>query len=670
MNKVIYLSLGLSAMLCAEVVELEKINVTEKVGTKVIEKVAHEELKSSDLAEALTQATPSIGLIRRSGIANDIVYRGVKRDNINVTVDGTKVCGACPNRMDPPTSHVMTQNVESVEIKPAVFDVEEFGGLVGDIKIKTLKPQEGFGGEASIGVGSFGYKKGAVTASGGNDKVKVLISASKEKGGQYKDGNGDTFAQQLDNQIAKNPAVAGTGYKSQYKELDAFERESLMSKVFIDIDDNQALNLSYTRNRSENILYPNSPMDALYDDSDIYNMEYSISNLAPLSKKLELQAYQSEVEHPMSTMYRNSSGATLATEMTHKLTTKMQGVKLKNSFDIDAHDVMVGMDTSKRNWDGAYYKNGTPVPTNATSSFRSIYDVDTKNNGIFIKDNFKVSDNLKLEMGMRFDDTKITPDGTQQQNDYSSLNGNILATYSATDSLKYFAGVGKSSRVPDARELYFIDKSAKVIGTPTLQDTKNYETDIGVEKKFDNGTLKSKAFYSKLKDYIYNNSLKTTNSFENIDATLYGAEVSGTFMATDALSLDGSVVYTKGEQDNLLVGHTTTNLPDIAPLTMKLGANYDFDTARASLEFISRANWSDIDIDAGEQKLAGYGVVNFKYNKELQNGFDITFGMDNIFDKTYVVSNTQRDLTLVGGTSTMLLNEAGRNLYFNTRYKF
>jgi len=667
MKKIIYLSLGACAVLNAEVIDLEKIEVKEKVGTKVIEKVAHEELKSSDLAEALSQATPSISLIRRSGVANDILFRGVKRDNINVTVDGTKVCGACPNRMDPPTSHIMTQNVESVEIKPAVFDVEEFGGLVGDIKIKTLKPTSSeFGGEASIGVGSFGYKKGAISASGGTDKVKVLISASKEEGGQYKDGNGDTFSQQLD----KLPSTLnGSKYQSAYKELDAFKRNSFMSKLFWDISDNQSLNLSYTRNRSDNILFPNSPMDAYYDDSDIYNLQYAITDLAPLSKKLEIQAYQSEVEHPMGNKYRNGVALNPAMEMTHALATQMQGVKVKNSFDVGNHDMAVGIDTSKRNWDGEYF-NATNV-----SQGISINDVDTKNIGAFVKDTLKVSDKLKLEMGLRIDSTEVTPQGTQKTNDYDSLNGNILATFSATDTLKYFAGVGKSSRVPDARELYFKGKitgaTQAEIGNPNLKDTKNYETDIGVEKRFDKGTLKSKVFYSKLEDYIYNDAEKTANAFTNIDATIYGAEVSGTYMATDALSLDASLVYLKGEQDTLLAGHTSKNLPDISPITMKIGANYDFETSKASLEYISRASWKDIDSDAGEQTLAGYGVLNFKYNKELQNGFDVTFGMDNVFNKTYAVSNTQKDLTLVGGaTQTMLLNEAGRNLYFNTRYKF
>ncbi len=53
----------------------------------------------------------------------------------------------------------------------------------------------------------------------------------------------------------------------------------------------------------------------------------------------------------MSNMYRISAhGAIMiraqTNEMTHALTTKMQGAKLKNSFDVDNHTITVGLDYS------------------------------------------------------------------------------------------------------------------------------------------------------------------------------------------------------------------------------------------------------------------------------------------------------------------------------------
>ncbi|SFV70134.1 TonB-dependent receptor [hydrothermal vent metagenome] len=125
-----------------------------------------------------------------------------------------------------------------------------------------------------------------------------------------------------------------------------------------------------------------------------------------------------------------------------------------------------------------------------------------------------------------------------------------------------------------------------------------------------------------------------------------------------------------GKKDELIQGQTDRDLVDIFPLKATLAMNYEFDTAVAKLELVARDNWDKIDSDNGEQKIAGYGVVNFKLDKELSDSVKLTLGVDNILDKTYKVSNSQKDLTLVGGDKTMLLNEAGRYLYMNAKYSF
>jgi len=94
MKKAIYLSLVCSLSLQAAQVELGTIDVEAKIDTEVIKDVHGEDIKSADLAEALFKQSPSISMVRRSGIANDVIVRGQKKDNVNVTMDGVKVFGA------------------------------------------------------------------------------------------------------------------------------------------------------------------------------------------------------------------------------------------------------------------------------------------------------------------------------------------------------------------------------------------------------------------------------------------------------------------------------------------------------------------------------------------------------------------------------------------------
>jgi len=95
--------------------------MAEQLGTISVEStrlsdVSGEEVKSADLADALSKQLPSISIVRRSGIANNLILRGQKKENINITIDNSKVYGACPNRMKPPTPHILTNNIDRIKI--------------------------------------------------------------------------------------------------------------------------------------------------------------------------------------------------------------------------------------------------------------------------------------------------------------------------------------------------------------------------------------------------------------------------------------------------------------------------------------------------------------------------------------------------------------------------
>ena len=678
MKKTIYLSLACIVSIQASE-QLSDINVTERapVNTKVVKNVSGEEVKSADLADALSRKVPSISLIRRSGIANDITLRGQKRDNINITIDGAKICGACVNRMDPPTSHVVTHAIDDIEIKEGPFDVEEFRTLSGGVKITTRKPSKEFGGEVSLNGGSFGYKKASGTITGGTDKVRFLLSASLEEGEQYEDGDGRDFSEQLADYTEGNPDTAKFNYASEYKDMDAFKKTMVMGKAFIDITDEQELKLSYTANRSEDILYPSSKMDADYDDSDMMNLEYSVENLSDFSKKLEFQVYNSEVDHPMSTKYRAIANS--GKYMTHHLTTEMRGLKLKNSADAFGGEVSYGVDSSQRNWDGEYTVTTVDGSNPVKSIGKSIDDVDTENVGLFLKEK-KSFGVVYIYSGFRYDDTSIdTASAIEKDKDYKSTSASLFASYKANKDIKLFAGVGKSNRVPDARELYNVKYNTtmqppkRVLnGNPSLNQTTNYEIDVGVERYLANGQIKFKTFYSKLKDYIYYNGSLQKNNFENIDATIYGAELSGTYLATDSLYLDAGLSYKKGEKDTLTTGQTDKDLADISPMKLNASITYDYDyQGNVQLSFVAVDDWTDVDSENGEQELAGYGVVNFKTSREFDSGLIVLFGVDNLLDKTYATTNTYKDLILMtDGSDTMLMSEPGRYIYLNGTYQF
>lgn len=656
MNRIISLSLVTTAVLFAsETNTLETISVVETANSTIVKDVSSEEIKSADLAEALMKNVPSISIVRRSGIANDIILRGQKKDNINILLDDAKIYGACPNRMDPATSHVLSNNIQSVKVIEGPYDVENFGTLSGLVKVETKEPTKDIHGEINLNAGSFGYRKASATVSGGTDRFKLLVSTSTEEGDQYKDGNGDNF---LEQQVNKGmPAIN----RYSRDNLDAFEKKTLLTKGQFNINDDQEIKLSYTANRSDNVLYPNTPMDADYDDSNIYTVGYTARNLGDFSKQLDLDYYYSNVDHPMSTKLRNYSlnpNMMMRDKyMTNHMNSSIWGTKIKNSLEVADSLVTVGLDTSVRNWKGEMYRTSTTtgVVDNYSTSLAS---TDTTNKAIFSKIE-KSFGNLDLEMGARYDYTDVDSiDSTKTDKKYTGLNANIFGIYNVDKDMKYFAGVGKSSRVPDARELY--DTTA---GNSNLKETKNYEVDLGFDKTINNFNIRPKLFYSVLKDYIYN-----TGTFENIDAKIYGLDISGLYAITDNFSLDYGMAYQRGKKDEDVADK---DLAEIPPLKANLALNYEMDKSKYTAEILAVDSWDSFDSSAKEQELGGYAVVNLKYTNQLHKNIGLTLGLDNVFDKVYASTNTYQDIRYVEtGGSPILFNDPGRYGYVNLKYSF
>jgi len=144
------------------------------------------------------------------------------------------------------------------------------------------------------------------------------------------------------------------------------------------------------------------------------------------------------------------------------------------------------------------------------------------------------------------------------------------------------------------------------------------------------------------------------------------------YAASDDLYFDAGLSYKKGKKDTQPTAQTDTDLAEITPMKLNASATYDYDArGDVQLSVIAADKWSDVDEENGEQKLSGYAIINLKTTRELSNGFEFATGIDNVFNKTYATTNTYKDLILMtDGSDTMLINEPGRYIYANLKYKF
>ncbi|MFZ3054007.1 MAG: TonB-dependent receptor [Sulfuricurvum sp.] len=672
MKKLSLLSLAAIAALASEPVMIQKITVEAAAPKADSKSVNSDEMvkfsRQSDLGEMLSNTLPEITLVRNSGVGNDIILRGFRKDNINVTIDDAKVCGACPNRMDPPSMHVSSAQIQTVEVQEGPFDVTQFGSLGGKINIVTKDPEKGVHGEVSATLGSFDYRKLSTTLEGGNDKIQALVGFSRETSGQYKDGDGLTLAEQTD---ALTAPASMQRYAPAYKDMDAYERNNYWAKIVGKISDNQKLTLSYFGDRASNVLYPRYPMDAKIDNTDMLKAKYQLFNLSDFSDELKIEAYHSEVKHEMGTYYRKS--ASTAT-MIAPVDATIKGASIENTLNVSGAKVSLGLDSSIRNWNGTKYSTATPSTITIL-----LPDVDTKNISVYAK-GAKTIGNYEINGGVRYDDTSINADQTKtgystaKDKDYNDVSANIMAKYNLSATTSIFTGMGQSVRVPDAKELYWLNSTHN-----NLNETKNREIDVGAEHTAGNFHIKGTAFYSDLKDFIYQyKNTSTTSTWTNIDAKIVGFDLQADYLLSNEWRVESGAAYQKGTKNDpsKLIGtatQTDKDLAEIPPLKGRVALVMDSGSNYLMTELIA-AKAQTIDSDNGEKDISGYSIINLKYGHDFQNGFSLNTGINNFFNRTYAVNNGYIGNELITGivasTDPLVLNEPGRSFYTTLSYKF
>ncbi|GBC88101.1 Vitamin B12 transporter BtuB [bacterium HR13] len=632
------------------------------------------ESSAKDVGEALTKLG-GIWKIRKGGIANDIVLRGFYRDNINVLIDGERVYGACPNRMDPPAFHVDFSEVEKIEVIKGPFDVKHQGSMAGLVNIITRKPEKGFHLKLNAGVGSFSFINLSPTVSYADERFYGLAGYSYKYSKPYEDGDGKKFTEVY-------PSNSPNRYKPQFINSKAFEINTYWAKFGFKPLENHQLELSYTKQDARHVLYPYLLMDAIYDKTDRFNFTYGIDSISDTLKSLNFQFYYTKVDHWMDDRYRVSSGMMLWS-MATDAKTKTYGGRLEGKI----RDFTVGFEAYKRNWDATNYMM-------SMAQF-VIPDVDTKSFGAYGEYRKALSDRLRLVAGARIDTTKTEADASKANTDlyfaYKNTrstsktdtypSGNLQLFYSLSKETELFVGLGHSVRVPDPQERYFALKrmtGSDWVGNPNLKPSKNTELDLGV--KYSTAKLLTKAtiFYSYIKDYITVHNQNKVNmvmsvmnnnarSYDNVNAQFFGGELDSRLALTDNLFLFGGLSYVQARKDTKPDKNIySSKVAEVPPLKARLALRYDRGWYFGEIESVLSATQYRVDTDLKEQRTSGYAILNLKVGGSYR-GLSITAGVDNLLDKKYYdYLSYQRDPFRSG----VKVPEPGRTFYVNASYAF
>jgi len=657
--------------LYAEPITLETIIVTapeEEGAEKRIESETLKTHKVMDLAEILSDEMVEATMIRKGAYGNEVAIRGFGQSNLRVLIDDGLLEGACGSRKDPSLSHINMLTIDKIEVREGPFDVTRAGALGGSINVVTKKPQKGFTGEIIAKGGSFDFLNGGLYLTGGTDKIQGLFGYNYSESDQYEDGDGNKLW---------SFAPAGRPYNAEGRDMKAFEKQDVWGKLQLTPTENQTILLSHTYGDAEDIMAPRVGMDIESEETNLSRADYIITNMGRFSDRLTFSIYRNMVAHNPYDKYRDLVGDP-PFHRHNDVESTITGAKVENEQSTNFALFAYGIDIYKRDWEGDMYRDDT----GDIFDEELIPDVDTYNYGVYVKAD-KDIDKWSLGLGLRYDRFETEANEDLKQSLAASINTNkntddlpsgyLSAKYYLTENTHIFGGIGRSIRTPTSVERYFQSPSPDFHGNPDLDPTKNTEFDIGLQKTGKRFSFRIKGFYSDLEDYIYQQGRKTPDSHQtwtNINAHLYGADVKATLDIMSNFSVEAGAAYQRGRKDSQPEMNDDKDLAQVPPLKTKLALHYARSVFFGTLECVHSEDAEDVDIDAGEQKLAGWDVVNFRAGYDYRQ---LTFnvGVENIFDEYYAVANSYEwDVVSGAGATPAIVYEPGRFLYATVSYRF
>lgn len=584
-----------------------------------------------------------------AGTNGDVTFRGMFGSRIKILTDGSENLGACPSRMDSPTSYISPESFDEITVIKGPQTVQYANTGSAATVLFERKPErfgegQNYRGQASVLMGSFGRLDHNVEAAAGDAQKYIRLNANRSVADSYKDGNGTTVPSD-------------------------WERWNADLALGWTPDENTWLELTGGRGDAE-VVYAGRMMDGSEFDRESLGLRIEKKNITDVIKKIEAQVNYSFNDHVMdnfSLREFNPAGGMMH-PMANNVARKTLNARMAVTHEWDKVDFVTGVDTQNNE------HSGRKGRMNSYKNLPRTVDMEFQSYGGFGELGYQFNDQNKLVTGVRIDQVEVDAVQTAQQRKETLPSGFIrLENQHPHHDAKTYVGLGYVERMPDYWEL-FTPKSGN--GNPNtfknIDTEKTLQLDFGYQHEHGAFSSWASAYAGLINDYILTKYTSMTDAHtRNVDATIAGAEVGMGYQFTDALQADVSAMYAWGE-------NTTDNtpLPQISPLEGRLNLRYVQDryTLGALLRVVD--GQSRISKDEGNivgydlKESSGFGVLSLNGSYNLNKSVDVSVGIDNVLDKTYSEHLNKLGLNGTGSAAKVQFNNSGRNYWARISMKF
>jgi iron complex outermembrane receptor protein len=653
-------------------------------------------ISTPDLTEKVTQPKNvadlfrdinGFGLIKRGNYAIDPSFRAAQYEQLNIQYDnGTKVMHACPNRMDPITTHVIPEDIAKIEVIRGPYSVRygaTFGGIINMVSKRPEMGNYGFSGNASSGFETNGNSMvNMLRLQYAEEKFDVVGMYGYRDFGNYEDG-------------------AGREIPSSFRSIDYSLRMGYNFSM------NERLQLHWRQSFGRDVLHASLPMDSDFDDSSIISLDYYKKKMQGKLKGIQAKAYFSYVDHLMSNTRRSNFTAAEAFAPVEAITA---GGRLELEWELaEKWKLFTGTDVLMISRDGVRNRlvkqnmMGMPLENPMAFTDKIWQDSYINDYGLFAESKYQINPSTILNAGIRYD--LVHSESQDPEADflayYPDLDERFEHNFSGNISAKkilhknhqleiaYGRGVRSANMIERFINHFQVGQDPfEYIGNPNLDAEINNQFEIAYKgkKEVNSGINQinwgASVYYSHFENYIValidetktrkfmpNQEPIHPKVFRNLDKaykTGFEANFGLQFLKDFDFNANFAYVYARNEDLN-------ESLPLTPPLRTTFSLQYNKGKFWAGTDLRLISEQTDLATSFGEnQNTPAYELLDIRLGYEILPNLNLGAAALNVFDKQYFdhLNFAFRNQADAGLSGMERLTDPGRNFSFFVKYGF
>lgn len=631
-------------------------------------KAPRQPLPASDGTDYL-KTIPGFSAIRNGGSNGDPVLRGMFGSRLNVLANDAAMPGACPARMDAPSSYISPETFDRLTvIKGPQTVLWGPGASAGTVRFERDTPRfdaPGVRFDGTLVGGSHGRNDQTVDLTAGAEKGYARVTANHSQAQDYRDGNGDRVPSKWDKWNA-DLALGLTPSPDTLVELSA------------GVGDGRAR-------------YAGRSMDGSRFRRESLGLRAEHRVNSGMLEKVEARLFHNRADHVMDnyTLRAPDPMSAMPSAVAANVERSTWGGRMAATLRVaEPATLTVGTDFQ---FSRHRQRSGSDVDNYRDQAWSK--DADSRQAGVFGELEWATGEHGRIVGGMRLDrvsakDFRATdggmmmpmPNPTADQRRARTLPAGFLRYEEDLHGLpaSWYAGIGHVQRFPDYWELF--SPNAGPTGSANafagVQPEKTTQLDLGAQYRGKDVDAWVSAYAGVVRDYILftytpGGMMGASSRADNVQARIAGGETGVTWRFRPAWQAGATVAYAWGE--NRSDGRPMAQIP---PLEARVSVAYDDGTWSAGALWrlvapqrrVAAGMGNVVGKDFGPS--AGFGILSVNAGLAVNKQVSLAIGVDNVLDKAYSEHLNLAGDAGFGFPADTRINEPGRQLWARLQLKY